>query len=83
MPAPQGKDLVRASGTSQVGDMDPSHESALNFLVSCLRGKEHSQEGSGLQGNKLRILQLGKGVRDSGGESRGVALGKVMGPRRD
>lgn len=63
--------------------MDPSRESTLNFLVSCPRGKEHSQEGSGLQGNRLRILQPGKGVRDRGVESRGVALGKVVGPHRD
>lgn len=38
---PQGNDLVRASGTSQVGEMDPSHTSVLNFLIPCPRGRDN------------------------------------------
>lgn len=52
----QGRDLVRASGTFHLGEMDSSHKSLLNFTVSHPEGKrKHRQEGSEFQRNRLRI----------------------------
>lgn len=61
---PKEKGFARASGTlSQLGEMNSSHSSPC--YLSCLASRverKHTQQGAGLQGDRLSRIQPGKGV---------------------